>query len=91
MGLTAVPSSKISAVQIGESPVNIECVVKEIKELGSHDMFIAEVVNVTIDDKYMDEKGTFHLNQADLVAYSHGEYYTLGENVGRFGYSVKKK
>ena len=54
-------------------------------------MFIAEVVNVTIDDKYMDEKGTFHLNQAELVAYSHGEYYTLGENVGRFGYSVKKK
>ena len=91
MGLTAVPSSKISAVQIGESPVNIECVVKEIKELGSHDMFIAEVVNVTIDDKYMDEKGTFHLNQAELVAYSHGEYYALGENVGRFGYSVKKK
>lgn len=91
MGLTAIPSDKIGAVKIAESPVNLECKVKDVQHLGSHDMFIAEVVNVTIDDKYMDEKGAFHLNSADLVAYSHGEYFVLGEKVGKFGYSVQKK
>lgn len=91
MGLTPIPSEKIKAVKIAESPVNLECKVKEIQHLGSHDMFIAEVVNVTIDDRYMDEKGAFHLNSADLVAYSHGEYFVLGEKIGKFGYSVQKK
>ena len=90
-GLTPEASAKVSAMRIAESPVNIECVVKEIKELGSHDMFIAEVVNVSIDDSYMDEKGAFHLNDTDLVAYSHGEYFNLGEKLGKFGYSVQKK
>lgn len=90
-GLTPEASTKVSAVRIAESPVNIECVVKEIKPLGSHDMFIAEVVNVSIDDKYMDEKGAFHLNDTDLVAYSHGEYFNLGDKLGKFGYSVQKK
>lgn len=91
IGLTPEASTKVSAVRIAESPVNIECVVKEIKPLGSHDMFIAEVVNVSIDDKYMDEKGAFHLNDTDLVAYSHGEYFELGDKLGKFGYSVQKK
>lgn len=91
MGLTAIDSQKVSAPQIAESPVSLECVVKDIKRLGSHDMFIAEVVNITVDDRYMDDTGKFRLNDADLVAYSHGEYYTLGDKVGQFGYSVKKK
>ena len=90
-GLTAEASEKVGAMRIAESPVNIECVVKEVKELGSHDMFIAEVVNVAINDEFMDEKGAFHLNDTDLVAYSHGEYFNLGEKLGKFGYSVQKK
>lgn len=88
--MTPLPSQKINAPGIEESPVNIECKVKEVLELGSHHMFVAEVVSVTIDDKYMDEKGKFHLSKADLIAYSHGEYYELGKLLGTFGYSVKK-
>lgn len=91
MGLTAIPSEKIQAPAIAESPVNLECKVKDVIKLGSHDMFIAEVVNVVVDDKYLDEKGRFNLNSADLIAYSHGEYFELGEKVGQFGYSVRKK
>lgn len=75
---------------IEESPVNIYCKVKKIEKLGSHDMFIAEVVGVTVDDKYMDDKGRFRLSDANPVAYSHGEYYALGKKLGKFGYSVKK-
>ena len=60
-------------------------------ELGSHDMFVAEVMSVTVDDAYMDKNGRFDLNAADLIAYSHGEYFTLGEKVGKFGYSVARK
>lgn len=88
--LTVLPSKMIQAPGIAESPVNIECKVKQILELGSHHMFVAEVVSVTIDDKYMDEKGKFHLSKADLITYSHGEYYGLGDLLGTFGYSVKK-
>ena len=84
MNLTPLPSKM-------ESPLNIECKVVEVKKLGSHDMFIAEVVNVTVDDRYMDENNKFNLNDSDLVAYSHGEYFTLGEKIGTFGYSVRKK
>lgn len=90
MHLTPLKSVKINAPSIAESPVNIECKVKDIIPLGSHDLFLAEVVNVTVDDKYMDEKGTFHINDAKLAAYSHGEYYGLGKKLGSFGYSVKK-
>lgn len=90
MNLTAVPSAVVKCPSIGESPLSLECKVKEIKELGSHDMFIAEVVNVSVDEKYMDESGKFNLNDTDLIAYSHGEYFTLGDYVGKFGYSVKK-
>lgn len=90
MNLTPHPSVHIKAPSIAESPLNLECKVVEIKELGTHDMFIAEVVGVTVDDQYMDESGKFNLNDSDLVAYSHGEYFQLGEKLGKFGYSVKK-
>jgi len=76
---------------IQECPVNIECKVEEVKELGSHHMFIARVVSVQVDEEYIDETGKFCLNETGLLAYSHGEYLTLGEKIGTFGYSVKKK
>lgn len=91
MHLTPQESQNVSAPGIAESPVNIECRVVDVKPLGSHDLFIAEVVGVTVDDSYMDSKNVFHLNYAGLVAYSHGEYYELGKKIGRFGYSVQKK
>lgn len=90
MSLSKGEAEKINAPIIIESPVNIECKVKQVLELGSHDMFLAEVVNVQISDEYMDEKGGFHLNDAGLLAYSHGEYYELGDKLGTFGYSVRK-
>ena len=76
---------------IKESPVNIECKVTQVLELGSHDMFLAKVECVRVDESLLDEKGTLHLDKADLVAYSHGSYYSLGDFIGKFGYSVKKK
>lgn len=76
---------------IAESPVNIECRVTEVKELGSHHMFLAEVTAVHADEAYMDEKNKFELNQTGLLVYSHGEYLGLGEKIGTFGYSVKKR
>ena len=88
--LTAEASEKINAPGIAESPVNIECKVKQIMRLGSHDMFIAEVVAVNVDESLLDEKGTLHLSDADLIAYSHGRYYGLGDFIGKFGYSVQK-
>jgi len=91
MHLTPEPSLKVKAPSIAESPVNIECKVKDILPLGSHDMFLAEVVSVQVDDKYMDASGKFHLNSAGLAAYSHGEYFDLGKKLGSFGFSVKKK
>ena len=81
----------MNAPIIMESPVNIECKVKEIVPLGSHDMFIAEVVNVQVSDEYMNEKGTFDLAAAKPLAYSHGRYYEMGAELGSFGYSVRKK
>ena len=76
---------------IEQSPVNIECKVKSIQELGSHHMFLAEVTAVQADEKYMDENGKFELNKTGLLAYSHGEYLGLGKRLGTFGYSVRKK
>lgn len=89
--LTPAPANTVSCPLVAESPVNIECQVTEIKELGSHHMFIAKVTAVHVDDHYMDEKKTFHLNDSDLLAYSHGTYFTLGDSLGSFGYSVRKK
>ena len=91
MNLTQQKSNMISAPGILESPVNIECKVKDIIKLGTHDMFIAEVMCVDIDDRYLDENKTLDLKKADLVSYSHGEYFALGEKLGKFGYSVAKK
>ncbi|MBE5937350.1 MAG: flavin reductase family protein [Lachnospiraceae bacterium] len=91
MNLTPEAGSTVSVPLIAESPVNIECKVEEIKELGSHDMFIARVTAVWADEEYMDEKGKFLLNDTGLVTYSHGEYFSLGKKLGKFGYSVQKK
>lgn len=91
MHLTPEKASIVKAPMIKESPVSIECRVKEIKELGSHDMFIAEVLAINVDDKYLDETGRFDMQKCKLIAYSHGEYFKLGEKIGKFGYSVKKK
>lgn len=91
MHLTPTVSQTVKAPGIAESPVNIECKVKDIIKLGSHDMFLAEVTAVVVDESLLDETGKFHLNDAGLVAYSHGEYFELGEKIGKFGYSVKKK
>lgn len=90
-GLTPIPMEHVRAMGIGESPVNMGCRVTEKRVLGSHTMFIAEVVGVTVDDSYMDETGKFHINESGLVMYSHGEYFALGKNLGKFGFSVKKK
>lgn len=90
-GLTAVPGTKVNAPLIAEAPVNLECRVTEVKELGSHDMFLAEVVAVHADEAYMDEQGRFDLSLAKPIVYSHGTYYCLGKPLGTFGYSVKKQ
>lgn len=90
-GLTPGEGRVVKAPLILESPVNIECKVKDVLELGSHHMFLSEVVGVNVDSSYMDEKGRFDLNRSGLIIYSHGEYYSLGELLGTFGYSVRKK
>lgn len=90
MNLTPVPSLEVKVSSIAESPVNIECRVHHVEKLGSHHMFVAEVVAVQVDDAYMDDKKSFHLSQAKPIVYSHGEYYLLGEKLGTFGYSVRK-
>ena len=91
MNLTPIDIEGVSVPAIKESPLSLACKVQEIKELGSHDMFIAEVVGVMVDEKYMDENDKFELNDSKLVAYSHGVYFGLGKRIGKFGYSVKKK
>ena len=76
---------------IKESPVAVECRVKEIVELGSHHMFIAEVLSIDADEKYIDDKGSFDISKCNLIAYANGGYYPLGKKIGKFGYSVQKK
>lgn len=88
--LEETPSKVVAAPGIEKSPVNIECQVVDIVELGSHHMFIAKVVSVNVKEELLDEKGKFNLNDAKLVTYSHGEYYSLGKKLGTFGYSVRK-
>ena len=91
-GLTRGTASSLEyAPVIEEAPVHIECKVKEIRELGSHHMFLAEVTAVQADESYMDAKGKFDLNKTGLIAYSHGAYMDLGKQLGTFGYSVRKK
>lgn len=91
MNLTPEKADIVSAPLIAESPVNLECKVTQVVELGTHDMFMAEVVAVHVDDAYMDEKNKFHLEYAKPIVYSHGTYLKTGEEIGTFGYSVKKK
>ncbi len=91
LNLETERASKIDVPIISKSPVVIECEVEEIKELGSHDMFIAKVVAVDVDEKYIDETGRFDMQRCNLMAYSHGNYYELGKQIGKFGFSVKKK
>ena len=88
--ITKGEAVKFNAPIVMESPVNIECQVEQVIPLGSHDMFIAKVVNVSVSEEYIDEKGAFHLEDTGLVAYSHGRYYELGNELGSFGYSVRK-
>ncbi len=89
--LTRQSASAVKAPMIGESPVNLECQVSQVIPLGTHDMFLARIVAVHADKRYMDEKGKFHLEQAQPVVYSHGDYLLTGEKLGSFGYSVRKK
>jgi len=91
MHLTRGKAQKVSVPIIEESPVNLECRVTEIKELGTHHMFLAEVVAVNVDAAYLNENGKFELNRTELVAYSHGQYLETGKSLGSFGYSVKKR
>ena len=91
MKLTKEKANIISVPLIKESPVSVECKVKEIVPLGSHDMFVAEIVAIDADEKYIDEKGAFDISKCDLIAYAKGGYYPLESKIGKFGYSVQKK
>lgn len=90
-GLTAEAASTVSAPMIAESPLSLECKVKEIVRLGSHDMFIADISAVAVDEKLLDKRGRFALERSGLIAYAHGQYFALGECLGSFGFSVKKQ
>lgn len=91
MKLTKEKANIISVPLIKESPVSVECKVKEIVPLGSHDMFVAEIVAIDADEKYIDKKGAFDISKCDLIAYANGGYYPLESKIGKFGYSVQKK
>lgn len=91
MKLTALPSSVVGCPCIEQSPVNLECKVFQVIPLGSHDLFLADVVAVNVDEDLLDASGKLHLERADLLAYAHGQYYSLGDAVGTFGWSVRKK
>ena len=89
--LTVSASQKVSAPLLDQSPVNIECRVSEVISLGTHDMFLADIVGVNVDESLIDENGRLALEKANLLAYVHGEYYGLGKKLGSYGYSVRKK
>lgn len=91
MNLHKEKAKFVQCPMIKESPVSIECKVKEIKKLGSHDMFIAEVLAIHSDEKYINDKGAFDISKCDLIAYANGGYYSLGKKIGKFGFSVQKK
>ena len=91
MNLHNEKANFVKCPMIKESPVSVECKVREIKELGSHHMFIADVLAINSDEQYIDEKGAFDISKCNLIAYSNGHYYQLGKKIGRFGFSVKKK
>ena len=89
-GITAAPSSKIKAPQVKEAPISLECKVRSITHYGTHDMFLADIVAVNVDDAYINKQGGLNLEKAGLLAYAHGFYYTLGRQLGKFGFSVEK-
>lgn len=89
-GITAAPSSKIKAPQVKEAPISLECKVRSITHYGTHDMFLADIVAVNVDDAYINKQGGLDLEKAGLLAYAHGFYYTLGRQLGKFGFSVEK-
>lgn len=91
MKLTKQKANFVKCPMIEESPVSVECKVTEIREMGSHHMFIADVLGINADEKYIDEKGAFDISKCDLIAYANGGYYPLGEKIGKFGFSVRKK
>lgn len=91
MNLHKEKANFVKCPMIQESPVSIECKVKEIKELGSHHMFIADVLAINADEKYIDEKGAFDINKCELISYANGGYYAQGKKIGKFGYSVQRK
>ena len=91
MNLHKEKAKFVKAPLIKESPISIECKVKDVVPLGSHDMFIAEVLSIDVDEKYIDEKGAFDISKCDLIAYANGGYYPLGRKIGKFGFSVEKK
>lgn len=91
MNLTKEKAKNVKCPIIKESPVAIECKVKEIRELGSHHMFIAEILSIDADNQYIDEKGAFDISKCNLITYANGKYYSLGKQIGKFGYSVQKK
>ena len=90
MHLTKEKAKFVKCPMIKESPVSVECKVKEIKELGSHHMFVAEVLGINADEKYIDEQGAFDISKCDLITYANGKYFSLGKKIGKFGYSVQK-
>lgn len=91
LGLHKVESKNVAVPTVEEAPVAIECRVREVVEMGSHDVFVADILSVSVKDELLDEKGKLHLEWADLLAYMHGEYFTIGERVGRFGFSATKE
>lgn len=91
MNLHKQKASFVKCPLIQESPVSVECKVKEIKELGSHHLFIAEVLSIDADESYINEKGAFDISKCNLIAYANGNYYSLGKKIGKFGFSVKKR
>lgn len=90
MGLTALPASEVSAPLLAQSPINLECKVRQVLPLGSHDLFLAEVMAVQVDEQAVAD-GRLRLDRCGLIAYSHGHYVTLGKSLGSFGFSVRKK
>ena len=91
LGLHLIPSEEVACPSLAESPLSLECRVFEVKHLGSHDMFLADIVAVTVEDRLVDGSGKLRLDRADLCAYAHGEYFTLGKRLGAFGFSAVKK
>lgn len=90
-GLTAIEATEVSAPMVAESPLSIECRVTQMIELGTHDMFLADILSVSAEESLIDRNGRLMLDAADLTAYCHGEYFTLGKKIGKFGFSVQKK